>query len=75
MVFLDRRPRKDDPWLDLKVWAFTIGAALAMGGIYFDSTWLIWAAIAVLAVGFGARFLPDSDSGESSAEKGRRERG
>lgn len=58
-MFIDRTPRGEDPWLDLKVWSFTVGALLAFAGIYLDASWLIWVAIVVLLVGFAARFLPD----------------
>lgn len=75
MVFLDRTPREDDPWLAFKVGAFTAGAALALAGIYFNERWLIWAAIAVLVLGYGARFLPEPGPGGDSGEEGSGERG
>lgn len=71
LVFLDRTPRKRDPWLQFKVWSFTVGAVLALCGIYFEEDWMIWAAIGVLLLGFGARFLgaPPS-SGDEDQDQG-----
>lgn len=68
-MFIDRTPREDDPWLRLKVGSFSAGAVLALAGIYFDSGWMIWVAIGVLALGFAARFLPASDGAEASSEE------
>lgn len=56
-MFVDRSPRGDDPWLNFKVGAFVLGAALAVAGIYLDARWVIWVAIGVLLVGFAARFI------------------
>lgn len=56
-MFIDRSPRDEDPWLNFKVGAFVAGAALAAAGIYFQVRWLIWVAIGVLFLGFGARFM------------------
>lgn len=68
-MFIDRKPRKATPWLAFKVGAFTAGAVLALAGIYFQSDWMIWAAIGVLFLGFGVRFLPHPDSGEPPADE------
>lgn len=59
-MFIDRSRRDDDPWLNFKVGVFVAGAALAAAGIYFDSRWLIWVAIAVLLLGFAVRFIDRS---------------
>lgn len=67
-MLISRRSRKDDPWVTLKVWAFVVGAAFAMAGIYFESEWMIWAAIGALVVGFLLRFLPGEE--EEGAEIG-----
>lgn len=56
-MFLDRSPRDEDPWLIFKVAAFVAGAGLAAAGIYFGWRWLVWVAIGVLFLGFGARFM------------------
>lgn len=58
-MFIDRTPRDDDPWLRLKVGSFILGAVLALGGMALDLGWLVWVAVAVLLVGFAARFFPD----------------
>lgn len=60
MVFHDRKRRKSDPWLGLKVGSFSAGAVIALAGIYFDEGWIVWTAVAVLLIGFAARFLPGS---------------
>lgn len=67
-MFIDRTPRGEDPWLDLKVWSFTLGALLAFAGIYLDASWLIWVAIVVLLVGFAARFFPDGGEGPEPSD-------
>lgn len=67
-MLISRRSRKDDPWVTLKVWAFVVGAAFAMAGIYFESERMIWAAIGALVVGFLLRFLPGDE--EEGAEVG-----
>ncbi|NIP60404.1 MAG: hypothetical protein GWM92_18690 [Gemmatimonadetes bacterium] len=56
--------------MTLKVWAFVVGAGFAMAGIYFESEWMIWAAIAALVIGFLLRFLPDGGGeGERPGEE------
>lgn len=68
-MFISRSRPGEDPWVSVKVWAFTVGAALALAGIYFESEWLIWAAIAALLVGFAVRFLPGPDEGEEDGAR------
>lgn len=34
-----------------------IGVGLALGGLFLDQGFLIWASLAVLVVGFGLRFI------------------
>lgn len=69
MVFLDREPRKQDRWLNLKVGSFAAGAVLGLAGIYFDAGWLVWTAVGVLLVGFAARFLPGSSERDPGADR------
>lgn len=59
MVFrADRGHKGADPYLTWKVRLFAIGATLGLAGIVLDITALVWAAIAVLVVGFLLRFFP-----------------
>jgi hypothetical protein len=58
MILLDRERREKDPHLGWKVKLFFVGAALAVAGIAADSAWIIGAAVLVLLVGAGLRFLP-----------------
>lgn len=37
---------------------FAVGAVLGLAGIYLDERWMTGAAIGVLALGLGLRFLP-----------------
>jgi hypothetical protein len=53
---LDRN-RSADIWLGEKMIFFAIGAALGIGGIVTGHDWLVWAAIAVLIIGFALRLL------------------
>lgn len=67
MFRLDR-DRRAGPWLEWKVRLFTVGAVLAMAGIYLDESWLVYAAIAVLVAGVGLRFLAPSTTSEAEDE-------
>ncbi len=69
MFRLDRDRRAGDH-LTWKVRIFTVGAVLAMAGIYFEERWMTGAAIGVLLAGFGLRFLPGGREGEGSGEGG-----
>jgi hypothetical protein len=58
-IRLDRnRDHADDPWILLKVRLFSAGAALALGGMFLEISWLIWAALGVLGAGVALRFVP-----------------
>ena len=61
-------PSKRDQ-LDWRVRLFAVGAGLGLGGLYLESAWLIWAALAVLGGGLFFRFLRKTrDSGEDTDE-------
>ena len=49
-LFLDRSP-KPGRMLEWKVAVFTVGAVMALTGIYFEQRWLTGAALVVLVVG------------------------
>ena len=53
--FFDRSP-KSAHMLEWKVWVFSVGAVMALTGIYFEWTWLTGAAIVVLVAGAFLRF-------------------
>lgn len=61
LIFLDRSRRGPDPWVGWKVGLFCAGAALGLVGMAAAERWLVFAAMGVLAVGVGLRFLPPSD--------------
>ncbi len=69
LILLDRnRDGGDDPWLLAKVRLFSIGAALAIGGILLDLSWLIWGAIAALSGGVLLRFVSRPGAAGTAAE-------
>lgn len=76
---LDRsRDGGEDPWILVKVRLFSAGAALALGGMLLDRSWLIWAAMGVLGVGVVLRFVPHpgrrgAEEGEEEEDRGRSE--
>jgi membrane protein implicated in regulation of membrane protease activity len=51
MFFITSRDRRGhDPLLPHKMFIVMIGGALGLAGMAFEQSWLVWAAIAVLAV-------------------------
>lgn len=58
IVLIGRRRGHDSRHLEWKIRLFGIGAAMGLGGIWFESSWLVLGGVAVLLVGFGLRFLP-----------------
>lgn len=62
-MLLDRR-RKAGRFLEWKVRLFAVGAVLGLAGIYTDQRWMTAAAIGVLALGMGFRFLPGGRQAE-----------
>ena len=59
MLFASRRRRKGpDRFLGLKIAMLAVAAGLLLFGIRLERSWLVWAAIAVLTVGFALRLLP-----------------
>jgi fatty acid desaturase len=59
MIF---RPSRDPEHrahrLDLRLWLFGAGAVVALIGMYSGQGWIIYLAVALLAIGIIARFLP-----------------
>ena len=60
-----RERRGEDPYLNVKVALFCLGAGIAMVGVASGRRWIINLAIFVLLIGFVLRFLPKR--GESEA--------
>lgn len=58
MVFVSRKPSGPDRYLPWKIAMLAVAAALFLSGVRFEQRWLVWGAIAALAVGFLLRFIP-----------------
>lgn len=56
-MFFRRGVAEDDPWLQAKLWLFSIGALLALLGMFLENDWLIGAAGVVLLTGLVLRFI------------------
>lgn len=67
MAFLKRASDREVRHLEWRIRIFGSGAILAVLGMYFDMSWMIWLAIVVLVLGLGLRFLPGSGGGEEGA--------
>lgn len=65
---LDRHRGRPVRHLAWRVRLMGAGAVLGLTGIYFDSSWLLNAAIGVLVVGFALRFVPSA--GEPADDEG-----
>jgi len=63
-VFIRRGGSADDPWLNEKLWVFTIGAIVAMLGMLLDNLWVMGGAALILAGGVALRFVPRGDEGQ-----------
>lgn len=61
-------PSKRDH-LDWRVRLFAVGAGLGLGGLFLDSAWLIWAALAVLCGGLFLRFLRKAGDSVEDADE------
>ena len=70
---IDRR-RRNDRFLEWKVWMFCVAAILALGGIYLDERLLTGAAIVFLASATLLRFLPGGGPVDDEDEDEDRER-
>jgi hypothetical protein len=58
MMRPDRSPEREVKYLEWRVRIFSVGAVIAVFGLYYDNAWIIWAALAVLLTGFLVRFMP-----------------
>ena len=64
-----RRGVSDDGWLQLKLWLFSIGALLALVGMFLENDWVVGAAGVVLLAGFLLRFAPGPDADGRASEE------
>ena len=62
-MFFRRGVGEDDRWLETKLWLFSIGALLALVGMFLENEWVIGAAAIVLLAGFLLRFAPGDGDG------------
>lgn len=65
-MFIRRGGSGDDPWLNQKLWTFTIGAVVALVGMLLDNLWVMAAAGLILVGGVALRFIPRADGGDFS---------
>ena len=70
MIFMDRRSRGPDPWLEWKVRVFFLGAVLALVGMAMGNRLVTGLAIGVLLVGVILRFLGGGRAVEPEEEEG-----
>jgi hypothetical protein len=68
------RHRRDasgrDPYLMMRLRLLSIGAGLALGGLFLDLSILMWGALAVLIAGFALRFISGRDAGDADGDEG-----
>ena len=64
MLLADRDPDREVRHLRWRVRLFGAGAVVGLVGIYLDASWVVWAAVAILVLGFGLRFLPEKPEKE-----------
>lgn len=57
MIFASREQRPRDPFLELKAVLLVLGASLGIAGMVNNLPWLVYSAIAVIAVGVGIRII------------------
>lgn len=62
------RSKREGPHLEWKVRIFTVGAGLALVGIFLDERWLTGVAIVVLASAMLLRFLPGATTDDGEAD-------
>ena len=56
-----KRREGEDRFLVWKISLFAIGAGTGFAGMALSRSWLVWVALAVLAVAMALRFLPARD--------------
>ena len=63
MLYLVDRRRRDDRFLEWKVWIFSVAAALVIVGIATDARWMTGTALVLLLCAMLLRFLPGRGGG------------
>ncbi len=69
VFFPSRSRRGPDRYMPWKAAALLIGAVLVLAGGRLAWPWAVWAGIAVLAVGFMLRFLPQRRAGDTNDQE------
>jgi hypothetical protein len=67
-MFLDHRTRRPVRRLEWRIRLLGVGAILALVGLYFEASWMIWVAIGVLVLGVLLRLLPGSEAGREPSD-------
>jgi hypothetical protein len=67
-LFVSRRRGSSTSHLEWRIRLFGVGAIVGMAGIFAEIRWMIWIALAVLAVGFLLRFAGDRGAPDSDHE-------
>ena len=67
-MLLDRG-RRAGKYFEWKIRLFSVGAVVALAGIYLDSRWVTGAAIVILMSGLLLRFLPADPEDQDFAEE------
>ncbi len=70
--FLRASSTPDTRFLEWKVRLFTIGAVLALAGMYLELHWMVGVAIGFLVAGFSLRFAR-AGSGDAGSREGSEE--
>lgn len=67
----DRSPDRPVRHLEWRLRLFGVAAILALVGMYFGESWVIWVAMGVLVAGLLVRFLPErGGDGEGEGHQG-----
>ena len=69
MFFASRTRHGRDRYLRWKMAALVIGAVLILWGSRSEQSWPVWVGIAVLALAFVMRFLPQPAHGGDEGEE------
>ena len=70
-MFIDRRRDRPVHHLGWRLGLTSVGAVVALLGIFLDHRLLVWIAIAILLAAFGVRLLPGdrTESGDAGGDR------